>query len=102
MFTRNFFLKVVSSVWIKIKLIHAEDRFIGPQYDRHTRLPKSWYLEDEYKSVTKKYIIFKFDIGKYYILTYIGLDMHVRSNRNSIKVQGVCIECLRDKLSTMK
>ena len=48
MFTRNFFLKVVSSVWIKIKRIHAEDRFIGRQYDSHIRFPGFWYLEDEY------------------------------------------------------
>ena len=54
------------------------------------------------RRVMEKYIIFKFDIGKYYILTYVGLDMHVRSNRNSINVQGVCIEWLRDNLSTMR
>ena len=102
MFTRNFFLKVVSSVWIKIKKNPCGRSFymivsMTANLDFRILIFRRWI-----RRVTKKLIIFKFDIGKYYILTYVGLNMHVRSNRNSINVQGACIEWLRDKLSTLK
>ena len=101
MFTRNFFFKVVSSVWIKIKKNPCRRSFYWSSVWQPHKI--SWILVFRrwIRRVMEKYIIFKFDIGKYYILTYVGLDMHVRSNRNSINVQGVCFEWLRDKLSTM-